>query len=101
MWELWYLHIVQSEISQDRSKIVNLYKKSYQQILRYLLTDAIKRWGKFSLHRYFRIESSNPKSELLNPKSKSLNPKIESLNPNIVPLNFETESWHRTSINLS
>ena len=49
-----YLHIVQSEISQERSKIMNFYKRSYQPILRYLYTEAIKRQGEISLHKHFK-----------------------------------------------
>ena len=49
MSQVWYLHIIPSEIFQERSKILNFYK-SYQPILRYLYTETIKRKGEISLH---------------------------------------------------
>ena len=48
-----YLHIVQSEISQERSKIMNFHKRICQPILCYFHTEAIKRRGKISLHKHF------------------------------------------------
>ena len=33
----------------------NLCKRSYQPILRYLYTETIKRWGEISLHKHFKI----------------------------------------------
>ena len=42
-----FAYIVQSEISQVKSKIINFYKRNNQPILRYLYTEAIKRRGKF------------------------------------------------------
>ena len=50
------LHITQGEISQERSKTTNFCKRSYQPILRYLYAEAIKRRGKISLHRHFKVE---------------------------------------------
>ena len=32
---------------------MNFYKRSYQSILRYLYTEAIKRQGEISLHKHF------------------------------------------------
>ena len=49
-----YLHILQSEISQERSKIMNFYKRSYQPILHYLYTKAIKHQGEILLHKHFK-----------------------------------------------
>ena len=50
-----YLHIIQSKISQERSKIMNFYKSSYQLIfLRYLYTKTIKRLTEISLHNPFK-----------------------------------------------
>ena len=49
------LHIVQSEISQERSKIMNFCKRSYRPILRYLYTATIKRGGEISLHEHFNV----------------------------------------------
>ena len=43
-----------NEISQEGSKKMNFYKRSYQPILRYLCTEAIKRPGEISLHRHFK-----------------------------------------------
>ena len=48
------MHIIQSEISQERSKIMNFDKRSYQPILRYLYTEAVKRQGEISLHKHFK-----------------------------------------------
>ena len=48
MLKVWYLHIIQSDISQERSKIMNFCKRSYQVILRYLYTETKKRRGKIS-----------------------------------------------------
>ena len=48
MSSVGYLHIVQGEISQERSKIMNFYKRSYQLILRYLQ-------GEISLHKHFNV----------------------------------------------
>ena len=48
MSQVWYLHIIQSKISQERSKIMNFYKRRYQPILRYLYTETIKRPGEIS-----------------------------------------------------
>ena len=53
MSQLKYLHIIHSKISQQRSKIMNFYKRSYQPILRYLYTEATKRRGEILLHRHF------------------------------------------------
>ena len=55
MSEVWHLHIIQSEISQEKSKIMNFEfcKRSYQPIWRYLHTEAIKRRGEISLHKHF------------------------------------------------
>ena len=69
MSQVGYLHIIQSEISQERSKIMNFYKRSYQPILRYLYTEAIKRQGEISLHKHFNCKIS---MTLLNYKSISL-----------------------------
>ena len=41
------LHIIKSEISQETSKMMNFYKRSYQPILRYLYT--IKCRGEISV----------------------------------------------------
>ena len=49
------MHIIQSEISQERSKIMNFYKRRYQLILRYLYTETIKCRGEISLHIHFNI----------------------------------------------
>ena len=49
-----YLHTIQSKISQQRSKIMNFCKRSYQPILRYLHTETIKRRGEISLHKHFK-----------------------------------------------
>ena len=57
MSQVWYLHITQSEISQERGKITNFGKRSYQPILRYLYVETIKRLGKISLHRHFKQRS--------------------------------------------
>ena len=38
------------QIFQERSKIMNFHKRSYQPILRYLYTEVIQRRGKISLH---------------------------------------------------
>ena len=54
MSQVWYLHIVQSEISQE-SKIMNFCKRSYQPILRYFYTETIKHRGEISLHRQFEL----------------------------------------------
>ena len=48
--------IVQSEISQEKGKTMSFYKRSYQLILRYLYTEAIKRWDGISLHRHLKYE---------------------------------------------
>ena len=50
MSQVWYLHIIQSEISQNWGKIMNFYMRSHQPILRYLDTETIKR--QISLHRH-------------------------------------------------
>ena len=34
---------------------MNFYKRSYQPILRYLYTETIKRGGKISLHKHFKL----------------------------------------------
>ena len=47
----------------------NFYKRSYQPILRYLYTEAIKRQGEISLHKHFNCKWS---MTLLNYKSISL-----------------------------
>ena len=39
-----------TETSQEKGKIMNFCKRSYQPILRYLYTETIKRGGKISLH---------------------------------------------------
>ena len=57
MSQVLYLHIIQSEVSQI-SKIVNLCKKNYQLILRYLHTEAIKRPGELSMHKQFNSNSN-------------------------------------------
>ena len=44
------MHIIQGEISQGRSKIMNFYTRSYQLILRYLYSETVKRRGEISLH---------------------------------------------------
>ena len=49
MSQVWYLHILQSEIFQERSKIMNFYKRSYPPILRYRYTK-----GEISLHKHFK-----------------------------------------------
>ena len=54
MSQVLHLHIIQSEISQETSKIMNFYKRSYQLILRYLYTETIKRRGEILLHRNFK-----------------------------------------------
>ena len=36
MLQVRYLHIIQSEIAQERSKIMNFYKSLWQPVLRYL-----------------------------------------------------------------
>ena len=46
------MHIIQSKISQERSKIMNFCKRSYHHILRYLYTEIIKRGGEISLHKH-------------------------------------------------
>ena len=51
-----YLHIIQSKISQERSKIMNFCKRSYQLILRYVYTETIKRGGEISLHKHFKAK---------------------------------------------
>ena len=48
------MHIIQSKISQERSKIMNFCKRSYHHILRYLYTEIIKRGGEISLHKHFK-----------------------------------------------
>ena len=53
MSQVWYLHVIQSKISQERSKVMNFYKSSYQLILRYLYTETVKRRGEISLHKHF------------------------------------------------
>ena len=47
------MDIIQSKISQEKSKIMNFCKSSYQPILRYLYTETIKRGGEISLHKHF------------------------------------------------
>ena len=47
-------HVIQSEISQERSKKMNQLKKSYQHILRYLYSETIKHRGEISLHKHFK-----------------------------------------------
>ena len=42
--------------SQERSKIMNFCKRSYQPISRYLYTDTIKRGGEISLHKHFNVK---------------------------------------------
>ena len=54
MSQVWYLHIIQSETSQERSKIMNFCKRSYQPILCYLYPEAIKPRGEISLHKHFK-----------------------------------------------
>ena len=56
MSQVRYLHIIQSKISQERSKIMNFCKRSYQPILRYLYTETKKRGGEISLHKHFNSQ---------------------------------------------
>ena len=51
------MHIIQSKICQERSKIMNFCKRSYQSILRYMYTETIKRGGEISLHKHFKFEA--------------------------------------------
>ena len=52
--QVWYLQTIQTEISEERTKIMNFCKRSYQHILRYLYTEAIKRRGEILLRRHFK-----------------------------------------------
>ena len=54
---VWYLHITQTEISQERSKIAHFCKISYQPILRYLYAGTIKRRDKIWLHKHFKTRT--------------------------------------------
>ena len=49
-----FAYYSESEIPQERSKVMNFYKRSYQLILRYLYSETIKRRGEISLHRLFK-----------------------------------------------
>ena len=50
-----YLNVIQSEISQERSKIMNFCNRSYHDlILRYLYSETIKRRSEILLHRHFK-----------------------------------------------
>ena len=53
-----FAYIVQSEISQERSMIMNFYKRSYEPILRYVYTEGIKRRGEISLHNKLSFVAS-------------------------------------------
>ena len=49
-----FAYIIQSKISQERSKITNFCKRSYQPILPYLHWDLKCELGEISLHKHFK-----------------------------------------------
>ena len=53
---------------------MNFYKRSYQPILPYLYTEAIKRRGEISLHRHFKQNQSIERNVIIAPEQTNFLP---------------------------